>query len=578
MKVILARSAGFCWGVRRAVEKVIQVAESSGLPVYTLGPLIHNPQTVDLLESKNVRAVGSPDRAGGGTLAIRAHGISPQLREEVRRTGRPVTDATCPDVGVIASAVKKHHALGYFVVILGKAGHAEVVGLQGYAPDRSAVVRGAEEVQALPDAERVCLVSQSTMSDEEFEEVARAVRQRYRGAKDVRVLNTICDDTRSRQREVVEIARQVDAMVVVGGRNSSNTNHLAALARATGTRTVHVETEDELQPQEFAECLVVGVTAGSSTPNWLIQNVVTRLESFEGARRDGAAAARRALELLVCSNLYLAGGAAALAALVLLVLGLRPLWPALAGGALFAFAAHTFNQHLLGPRLRVNDPCRASLFGAFPRLVWAVVGLAAAAGVLLCLPLGWAPALYLAVFLALSASYRLAWVPGRRLRTGARRAVSEIPGSKDVFMAGAWACLLTGIPFLAAPGARSWAALAAFGIVFALIAARSALFDLRDIQGDRLVGKETLPIVLGPARTRLLAGGGLAAAALLLGISVGLGACRPVALWALLPIAAAVANLSLAGRSPSRRQAGFELLLDGALYAAGLAALLGWLL
>lgn len=585
MKVRVAQSAGFCWGVRRAVDRVIQIADSTGQPVYTLGPLIHNPQTVEHLRSKNVHTVEEAVGAAGGTLVYRAHGISPQVREEVRAMERPVSDATCPDVGIIASAVKKHYGRGYFVVIYGKKGHAETIGLEGYAPGSSAVIRAVEEIEDLPDADRVCLVSQSTMNDAEFEEIAQAVRRRYRHASSVEVHNTICDDTRSRQREVVALAAEVDAMVVVGGRNSSNTNHLAELSRQTGTRTFHVETEDELDPAEFSGCRVVGVTAGASTPNWRIERVRDRLAAMAGADEGGALAPlKRALVLAARLNLYLAVGAAGLTALCALVLGgtagLDPV--VLAAAALFVFAAHTYNQANNARVLAVNDPARYTIFRRHPHATYLAVGVATLAALALAALRGPAALLMVLGPVAGGALYRVPLPPLLPL-AGAerrRRSVSSMAGSKDLLTAGAWGTVAALLPATASAGfpallrPASWTL---YFAVFCLIGVRSVVFDMRDIQGDRMVGRETLPMVLGSARTRLILVAGLAATALLVAAAVASGVLASSGLLMLLPLAHAGLALWLFERGVVRRGMRFELLADGALYVASLAAAAAWL-
>jgi len=580
MKVRVAKSAGFCWGVRRAVDRVIQLSDSTGQPVFTLGPLIHNPQTVGHLSSKNVHTVESPEEAVGGTLVYRAHGITPQLRKQVQAMGRPVSDATCPDVGIIASAVKKHYRRGYFLVIFGKKGHAETVGLQGYAPDRSVVVRTVEEVAALPDAERVCLVSQSTMHDEEFDEIAAAVRERYRNAEAVEIKNTICEDSRSRQQEVLTLAREMDAMVIVGGRNSSNTNHLAKLSRQTGTRTFHIETEEELDPSDFSGCRSVGVTAGASTPNWMIERVRDRLAAMEGAPDTGLLPwLRRAGALAIRTNLYLAAGALGLGALCLAVLGYPFRLDLIAITALVVFAAHTHNQQNHGRVLAVNDPARYALFRGRPAFFHALVAAAALAALVLAAGLGAVPFLLVLVLIVGAAFYRRPVFQSRRAE-GGRRSLSQMPASKDLLTAGAWATLVAVLPAAAVGGIShglSPATWIVFAFAFCLLAVRSILFDMRDIQGDRMVGKETLPIVLGRERTRSLLVAGVAAAGLLVAGAAALAILPPLGLLMLLPLAWASLYLYVYKRGAAGKGLRFEVAVDGTLYVAGLAALGSWL-
>ncbi len=279
-KIIVAKSAGFCWGVQRAFTKVLDVAvqNSNDLPVYTYGPLIHNPQAVQMLEQKGIGVIEEiPDRLDG-TVAIRTHGIPPAERKRLEACGARICDATCPDVGIIQGTVRRHLRLGFFIIIIGHREHPEVKALLGFAEKRGACINSADEVAALPsDLGKVCVVSQSTQQREKFNSLVDLIRERY---PDSVVFDTICRSTDMRQEEVRELAQEVDAMVVVGGRNSSNTNRLAEISKAMGTPTFLIETDDEISDSDFAGMNVVGVTAGASTPSWVIERVVERLKAI----------------------------------------------------------------------------------------------------------------------------------------------------------------------------------------------------------------------------------------------------------------------------------------------------------
>jgi len=280
-KIIVAESAGFCWGVQRAFDRVLDVAEnkSDSKPVYTYGPLIHNPQAVKMLEEKGIAVLENiPDHVEG-TIAIRTHGIPPDDRRQLASCGAKICDATCPDVGVIQGTVRKYLKKGYFIVIIGHREHPEVIALLGFAEERGACVSSVEEVEKLPlDLDDVCIVSQSTQQREKYDLMVARIKRRY--PKCI-VFDTICRSTETRQQEVRELADRVDAMVVVGGRNSSNTNRLAEISKGIGTPTFHIETNKELDPSDFDGAEIIGVTAGASTPSWVIEGVVERLKSFD---------------------------------------------------------------------------------------------------------------------------------------------------------------------------------------------------------------------------------------------------------------------------------------------------------
>lgn len=276
-KIIVAKSSGFCWGVRRAFDKVLDVAKNHPelRPVYTYGPLIHNPQAVDMLQQQGIAVINTIPEKLKGTVAIRTHGVPPAERKRLEACGAKICDATCPDVGVIQGTVRKHLRKGYFIIIIGHREHPEVKALLGFAEKNGACVNSAIEVNALPlDIGSVCVVSQSTQQREKFDELVRLIRERY---PDCIVFDTICRSTAERQREVREIAKQVDAMVVVGGRDSSNTTRLAEISRECGTPTYFVETDEELDMNCFLNAKAIGVTAGASTPSWVIDRVVGRL-------------------------------------------------------------------------------------------------------------------------------------------------------------------------------------------------------------------------------------------------------------------------------------------------------------
>jgi 4-hydroxy-3-methylbut-2-enyl diphosphate reductase len=275
MKVLIAQSAGFCRGVQRAVQRARELAAAGG-QVYSDGPLIHNRQMMAELHDHGVIESDDPAKLAGGTLIIRAHGIPPDRRHWLQRLPVRLVDATCPDVARIQAWIRKYARQGYDIVIFGDAGHAEVVGLLGYAEGRGHVVGGTDEVAALPDLQKVCVVAQSTQFPAAYNDVAAAVQRRF---PDAVVLDTICASTCSRQREMEVLALDCDQIVVVGGLHSANTLRLVSLARALRP-TLHIETADELRPAEFRGVRRVCLTGGASTPAFVLDEVRRRLESF----------------------------------------------------------------------------------------------------------------------------------------------------------------------------------------------------------------------------------------------------------------------------------------------------------
>lgn len=279
-KILVAKSAGYCWGVQRAFNKVIEIANNKARkkPVYTYGPLIHNPQAVTMLSQQGIGVLEDIPGHFDGTIVIRTHGIPPKEREQIKTSGANICDATCPDVGIIQGTVRRHIKLGYYIIIIGHKEHPEVKALLGFSEKSGACVNSEEEVNALPkDLGKVCVVAQSTQQREKFNKLVDIIKGRYPGCI---VFDTICRSTDMRQQEVKELAGKVGAMVVVGGRNSSNTNRLAEISRAMGTPTFLIETDEEIDASEFRNFSSIGVTAGASTPKWVIEQVVRRLKSI----------------------------------------------------------------------------------------------------------------------------------------------------------------------------------------------------------------------------------------------------------------------------------------------------------
>ncbi len=293
MKVIRAKSAGFCWGVERAIETARACADGGKRVVYTDGPLIHNSQMMAVLKGEGIREVGdyasrapvdiAPEGAGraDAVIVVRAHGISPERRAYLKSLGLEFRDGTCPDVGVIAGKIKLFARKGYHTVIFGDPNHPEVLGLLGYAEGRGFVVRDEADIDALPESigGRVCMVSQTTMFTFDYRNLAAHLKRRFPSAE---VLDTICGATKERQGDIPNLKAQgAQAVIVIGGRHSANTVKLAGLVEREGLPCYHVETAAELDFDHLgASYSVVGVTAGASTPGFLIDDICARLAAL----------------------------------------------------------------------------------------------------------------------------------------------------------------------------------------------------------------------------------------------------------------------------------------------------------
>jgi 4-hydroxy-3-methylbut-2-enyl diphosphate reductase len=282
MEVLLAEEYGFCFGVERAVD-MVEDALSEGGRIRSLGALIHNSQEMQRLEAKGVTTINTPVEADSNTTAvIRAHGVTPQVQRELEQSAAHVIDATCPFVTRVQHLAERAANEGRDVVVAGNPDHPEMIGVVGYAPDNTYVVRDASEVAGLPALRRPLVVSQTTIKLKTFQEVAEAVRAK--SDTEPQVINTICSATRDRQDAARALSGQVEAFYVIGGRHSSNSVKLLAVCKEQCEKSFLIETADEINPDDLMGINRVGVTAGASTPNWLIEQVVKRLRVIGDAQ------------------------------------------------------------------------------------------------------------------------------------------------------------------------------------------------------------------------------------------------------------------------------------------------------
>lgn len=280
VEIVVARYAGYCYGVERALRLTGEALEGAPAPVATLGPIIHNPRVVGSLEERGVHVVDDVGQAGSGTLIVRTHGVPPDVLEHARSRRLNVVDATCPFVSVAQRKAAMLRDAGYAVVILGERDHPEVVGLQGFAGADAVVV---EDASGLPlerlRGRRVGVVVQTTQTRANLSALAAELAP---AARELLVFNTVCDATEKRQSAACEMAEEVDVVVVVGGRNSANTARLAQLCAAIEPRTHHIESAAELRPEWLIGAGRVGVTAGASTPDEEIAATVQALVDLCG--------------------------------------------------------------------------------------------------------------------------------------------------------------------------------------------------------------------------------------------------------------------------------------------------------
>ncbi|HEX9930176.1 MAG TPA: 4-hydroxy-3-methylbut-2-enyl diphosphate reductase [Pyrinomonadaceae bacterium] len=288
MQVLLADEFGFCFGVERAVQ-MVEKAIGEGDTVRALGPLIHNAQEMERLEKEGVATISEPVQIKRSeTAVIRAHGVTPEVERELRESAAKVVDATCPFVTKVQRLASRAAAQDRHVVVVGNPDHPEMIGVKGYAPAHAFIVKDAEEVKTLPRLNNPLVVSQTTIKLKTFLEAAEAVKENANG--ETQIVNTICSATRDRQDAARALAGKVDAFYIIGGRHSSNSRKLLAVCLEQCPKSFLIETEAEINPEDVRGAERVGVTAGASTPNWLIERVIKSLEEIGAAQEKQLAA------------------------------------------------------------------------------------------------------------------------------------------------------------------------------------------------------------------------------------------------------------------------------------------------
>ncbi|MDH5297428.1 MAG: 4-hydroxy-3-methylbut-2-enyl diphosphate reductase [Desulfobulbaceae bacterium] len=572
MKVLLARHAGFCMGVRRAVETTLDMLHHEPHGLATFGPLIHNPQVLDLLRERGVTILKEIPAQATGTIIIRAHGVPPEQKKSLEATGAKVKDATCPRVLKVQAIIKKHHRQGYTTVIIGDRNHAEVDGLLGYAAPSGLVVSNEAEAAALELTGPYIIVSQTTQDENTFETISRLIVERF---PDGKVFNTICDSTHKRQDEVRELCRQVEALVVVGGRTSANTMRLGEIADSMGCPVFMVETEEELDLAGLRRYDCVGVTAGASTPTWMINRVVRTLESIPG---KGQGMIRPLLSrlfwLLLATNLYvsLGGGLLALVGCHLQTIPPHADFFLVAFGYLFAM--HNLNRFTDRKSDKFSDPVQTLFYRRYRWPLFVVSSLALAVSLTVAAGLGPSPLMLLIAMSVLGVLYSVPIFPKPLSQMIKVRGLKEIPGSKTFFVAMAWTFVTVLLPAMSQAGTPGGTTIGAFFFVFLLVYVRSALFDVFEVLGDRIVGKETLPVSIGEKKT-------MALLHLLLGLQAAILLILPIGNWLagsaflLLPAVLYLALIGhLYGKGKVRQGAKLEFALESVFL---LVALLSWL-
>lgn len=494
MGIKRAETAGLCMGVNRAVNIVLEIARNKGdKKIYTYGPLIHNPQTVELLRKLGVIPVDTLDQIQDGIVVVRAHGISPRERKQIKEKGVQIVDATCPKVASVQAIIKKHAALGYKIIIVGDKEHPEVVSLLGYSSDNGIVINDEKDFTDLPPCGKICVVAQTTQDSIRYKQITKEIKQKFPEAI---IFNTICNSTERRQSEIKELASEMDGIIIVGGRNSANTQRLAMIAKGQGALTFHIETAEELKSLDLSECEKIGVSAGASTPNWITEEVIDFLVHNRRGKNPGKLTVLYNLWMfLVRTDIVSAIGAGCLSLTSMLLEGLRPGLSNLLIASLCIYGIHTVNRLQSRSFGRIRGSFREESYMKYRNIYMS----AAMVSLVLASVLALAGGLITFILVGLVSLSGVLY----NVSLG-RKKLEDVPGSKNIFTATGWAVVAAVVPQMSADPEITCGMVVAFLFVFALVFSKSVFSDTIDVQSDRLIGRETIPVIMGKEHTRTL--------------------------------------------------------------------------
>ncbi len=494
--LFLADTAGFCWGVKRAVDIAMSSANRSPKPIYTYGPLIHNPQTLLILEKLGIRVITDLENLPGkGTVIIRAHGISARERDVLSRSGLEIVDATCPKVQRIQKIISDQYRNVKRVYIYGDREHSEVKGLLGYSGNKGIVIDTGNK-DAIKMEEPSIVLCQTTADKYAWEDFCRDIRKKY---SNVRIYDTICDATTKRQEELRKILQEVDLMIIIGGRNSANTQRLYNISRQYSAEAVQIENPNEIDRRNIRSKDKIGITAGASTPAFVIQNTLDHIEDIKSEKSSILLRLMSyLLRLFYISDMYSALGIAGLSYLFQKWLKLGSSFTPFIILYFYYWGLLLMN-HLLSTQDRVlNDYAKIDFYNRYqkPLTMISVMSIIISMGLaflynLMALPI-------LISILALSYAYQRP-LPGFPLK--------KIKASKDFVFSAALCVISSFIPFIYYEINITEIRLDyLFPFVFIFFTAliRSLIFDIRDMNRDKIFGKETLPILIGKEKTKLI--------------------------------------------------------------------------
>jgi len=496
MKIVVAKTAGFCMGVRRAVDMVLDASNLSQEPIYTYGPLIHNPQVLAMLEEKKIFRIDKIPEKGSGVVLIRAHGVPPEDEKALKDAGFTIINATCPRVVRVQIIINEYAHKGYSTIIIGDEKHPEVVGLLGYARGKGHTITSMEQLCALPRFEAAVIVAQTTQNTEFYDEIKTWCKT---NAPHYKIFDTICGSTEKRQAEVRKLALENDAVIVVGGKQSGNTKRLAQIASGTGKFVTHIEDVSQIDYEKLLQKRSVAITAGASTPNWIINEAYRKIESNLQHHSVVKAGLFFIREFLLKTNIMAAAGAGFLTYACSMLQGIARDFHHALIATLYVLSMQILNNLFTIKSDKYNHPKRAVFYRKNKFYLWALAFFSGSAGLYLSFRTSTLSFFVLLVMSLMGLSYNLK-IFSLKSKKGNIARIKDIPGSKTILITIAWGtvtCLLPAMTNQSDLISVIMVCLFAMGLVFA----RTSFFDMLAIQGDRITGKETLPILLGEKKS-----------------------------------------------------------------------------
>lgn len=500
MKITLARHSGFCMGVRNAILRIVREINLSRGELYVYGPLIHNPQTINVLHRRGMRTVNTLDGLTGKRIVVRTHGIPIDELKYLKQWSSKVINLTCPRVARVQAIIKKESSRGCHTIITGDRDHAEVTGLMSYASHGVTIISDIDELDSIPPATAYVVVSQTTFDRALFKKIVDLIAERF---DNTHVYDTICDSTRYRQEDVIKgILQGNDTLVVVGGKNSANTKRLAQIGRDSNIKTLHVETEDEITENDFLDSKSVLVTAGTSTPGWIINNILEKLYTINFKKSNiFVKAIMSLLQFIVRTNLFSSIAAFFITLIALSYVGIHDNYAFPVVSFLYIFSMYSINNYFEKDLLKLSNPYKYDIYAQYgiPLLVISVASMA------LSIYITSRHGLYMTsiVIGAYLLGFLYSTEPFKGLVTKFMpELLRKIYHSKIVACFG-WIIITIIVPMVGTN--ISISALATLSLfVFALIFLRTALLDLIAFQGDLILGRETLPVLVGARAISIL--------------------------------------------------------------------------